>query len=54
MPQYAPFRLCHGANIAELLLEERIADRLGRVDGAHLNSPHTAQISSLFHSHNVA
>ena len=23
-------------------------------DGAHLNSPHTAQISSLFHSHNVA
>ena len=24
------------------------------VDGAHLNSPHTAQISSLFHSHNVA
>ena len=30
MPRYAPFRMCQGAYVAELLLEERIADRIGR------------------------
>ena len=30
MPRYAPFRMCQGASVAELLLEEQIAERIGR------------------------